>query len=158
MAFKIQRKDEKDAAIYELSGVIDELADFSPLKADRKIVVLDFEAVDRVNSYGVKKWLVAMKALAAGASLRYRRCPVGIVEQVNMVSGLHEVAQIESFYLPYGCQCHEDEVRQLVTTAEAKAPGFIDSLNERFACSRCDRKLEFADDEGIYFEFLGLGA
>jgi hypothetical protein len=81
-------------------------------------------------------------------------CRSVVVQQMSVVRTVGERVEIRSFYLPFECEACNSDYELLATAEEARAPEFLDKLNERYTCKRCSRKLTFMDDESTYFRFL----
>ncbi len=149
----IIKTEEGDTTIYSLSGNIDDNSDFSVIEPTSPNLVLDFQNVSSVNSYGIKKWAVLLTSLES-KNVSYRNIPTILVEQINIINHLRRGVTLESFYLPFGCESCDIEIDKLVTLEDVKTEGYFDSLDELYDCERCRSHLEFLDDEDIYFIFL----
>jgi hypothetical protein len=147
------------AARFDLEGAVDDVADFAVVVATPETsVVLDFDKVSSVNSYGIKKLMQLVNDLKGKSKvIRLQRCHTQMIETINMIPSLTQGVTVDSFYLPMECEPCNLEEEKLVTAAEAKASGFTDTLNERFPCDKCARHLTFLDDETFYFRFLTEG-
>lgn len=146
------------AQVFKLSGAIDDVFDFSPVTAaTANEVVIDFDGVSAINSFGVKKWSLAMQELK-GRKLRYANCRPVAVNQMNIVLALATGIYIESLYLPYECNGCVRESMIKVTGDEARAADFTEDLDAKFTCERCARTLEFIEDPDMYFHFLTRSA
>ncbi len=85
-----------------LSGVIDEDADFSTLKiAGHPEVELEMSQLKSINSCGIREW-IKWVGTANNAKITYVNCPKVIVDQINMVDGfLPANGRVLSFFVPY---------------------------------------------------------
>lgn len=142
---------------FELAGTIDNVADFTTLSAvATRVVELDMKKVMNANSFGIKKLLVLVAELnGKGKMILFHGCPSQLISTLNMIPSLTRAVRVESFGLPMACDACNTQYEKMVTAGEARAPGFITSLNERYPCDKCARQLTFVDDEQIYFRFLG---
>lgn len=97
---KMDRQGSK--SLLQLSGVIDEDADFSSLSLKGvEDVYIDLDSVKSINSCGIREWIKWI-GTAPSAKITYAKCPKVIVDQMNMVDGfLPANAKVESFYVPY---------------------------------------------------------
>jgi hypothetical protein len=150
---EINSKIDSETTTYILKGAIDERADFSIITPATQNVILDFDGITSINSYGVKKWVLLLNSLK-DKNIIYENCPTVLVEQINVIKHLNAGIKLLSFYLPFGCDSCDVEVDKLVTMEDVKEEGFMDSLDELYDCERCRSHLEFLDDEDIYFSFL----
>lgn len=145
---------EKRDDTYMLTGVIDELSDFSELlKATDGSVKLDLQGIQRINSYGIKNWILMLNKLQE-KNITFINCPVCFIEQINLVPGIQGRAKVDSFFLPFFCPECEEEYSVKVSFEESKKDGFVDELDDKYNCKECDSKMEFYDDVELYFDFL----
>lgn len=149
---KIEQKASQPGYFY-LKGSLDESADFSPLAVAGNQLTLDFEGLEKINSFGIRN-CVEMLAKMKGKEVVYVNCAVIFIEQINMVASLAAGVKIASFYVPFTCNSCDIETTKKVTMDAAKAPGFVKAINSTFDCPQCSRKLELTDDEDMYFGFL----
>ncbi len=141
-----------------IAGAIDET--FSVQEAGADLVghvIIDLGRLERISSFGVRKWIEFVGKLPAGAmGLYVIHAPPIVVDQLNMVEGFAGVAKILSLLAPYRCEkCNEDRVclvdvhKERDTLAEGKAPVH--------ACPVCAEALQFADIPGEFFDFVRMG-
>ncbi|MBN1204359.1 MAG: protein kinase [Myxococcaceae bacterium] len=138
-----------------VSGVIDEtfpLTSSSPELTG--IVIVDLGAVDRISSFGVRKWIEFVSKLPPGAiSVYVAFAPPVVVDQLNMVEGFAGVSRVLTVLAPYTCKtCGEDRLRAVNLMEEAAV------INENRApehnCPVCSNPLEFADLPGEFFGYM----
>jgi hypothetical protein len=96
-----------------LSGVIDENSDFAPLLLQPWLTNIDFSGVQRINSVGLRSWMLFISAWA-DKPLNYLNCPVAISDHLSMISFLlgspKRVVKVLSAMLPYDClKCNHTE-------------------------------------------------
>jgi hypothetical protein len=103
MSFSIAKRPDGTTLVLEVTGNIDEDANFTPPDLGSFMsVVLDLEKVTAINSVGIREWIKWMKGFPSSVQLAVRRCPKIIVDQINMVAGfLPTATTIQSFYVPY---------------------------------------------------------
>ncbi len=147
---------EKDGGDYvTIAGVIDENADLSPLAAlGARPVTVHLRAVRRINSYGVRTWIDAIRCIPATTSLRFIHTPPPVVDQCNMVNGFTGHGELVSFYAPMTCADCDEQVDQLFETAACKANGGRLPVTP---CPRCSRPMEVDDLEEQYLLFVREG-
>lgn len=137
-----------------ISGVIDET--FNPQEFARDLighVILDLGRVDRISSFGVRKWVEFASRLPPGASALYLiNAPPLVVDQLNMVEGFAGVTQVLSVLAPYTCpRCGEDRMRLVDLIAEA--PVIQESKAPAHTCPVCRSPLQFADLPSEFFDY-----
>ncbi|MBU8896501.1 serine/threonine protein kinase [Corallococcus sp. M34] len=137
-----------------ISGVIDETFPLNATSADLNgLLVLDLGRVERISSFGVRRWSEFAAKLPAGALGMYVvHAPPVVVDQLNMVEGFAGVTRVLSVLAPYTCRtCAEDRLRVVnlvddaAVLAEGKAPAH--------ACPVCANPLEFADQPSEFFDY-----
>lgn len=152
--FVINRKDERGISSCVLSGRIDENADLDRAFSNvMPHLVLDLEGIKMINSWGVRKWILAMKEIPQGTEIEYEKCSPRIVEQVNYVSNFLRPGKMNSFLAPYYClQCKKEMNITLIPEEFQKGPSLRAPQQN---CPDCQSPLEFNDLEEEYFSFLG---
>ena len=139
---------------FVLVGAIDDRVDFSAVIAcTTPEITLAFDGVASINSFGLRKMILMTGELKA-KTIRYEDCRVVLIGQFNMVPTLMAKAEVTSFYVPYECTGCDIEVEKRVVTRDAAQPGFLAKLNTMFTCDRCNRHLNFMEDETLYFQFV----
>ncbi|HTM19858.1 MAG TPA: STAS domain-containing protein [Kofleriaceae bacterium] len=136
-----------------VAGVIDENADLAPLQAaaGAGAVEVDFSGVRRINSYGVRAWMNAMRELQQpGVRVSFVRCPAHVIDQVNMVHGFLGAAHVESLIAPRLCEDCDEHADQLIELAELRGRG---GKLPDLACPRCGHPMDL-DDVAHKYELL----
>jgi serine/threonine protein kinase len=138
-----------------LSGAIDETFSPQALAADNVgHVLLDLGQLERISSFGVRKWIDFVSKVPTGAlSLTIIHAPPIVVDQLNLVEGFAGVSKVLSLLAPYRCNtCNEDRLRlvDVIEQAEVIAAGQAPDHN----CPVCESKLEFADMPAEFFDFV----
>ncbi|QSQ25137.1 serine/threonine protein kinase [Pyxidicoccus parkwayensis] len=137
-----------------VSGVIDETF---PLTANSPeltgLLVVDLGRVERISSFGVRRWIEFAGKLPAGAlGLYVVHAPPVMVDQLNMVEGFAGVARVLSVLAPYTCPtCNEDRLRVVNLQDEQKA--LAEERAPEHTCPVCSNPLEFADQPGEFFDY-----
>lgn len=92
----------REQLLIRMSGAINEVADFSPVKfAKKPKVEIDLEELTMLNSVGLRSFGIWAGALA-NEVLEFSHCPKFFIDQVNMISGfIPRRARVISFYVPY---------------------------------------------------------
>ncbi|MDQ3262066.1 MAG: serine/threonine protein kinase, partial [Myxococcota bacterium] len=137
-----------------VAGVIDETFDPSLFSADlRGHVLLDVGSVERLSSFGVRKWMEFTRQVPVSVTKLYlMHLPPFFVDQLNMVDGFAGVADVVSLLAPYTCtHCGEDRVR-IVDLREDRETIASGSAPEH-SCPVCTRPLQFADQPGEFFDY-----
>jgi serine/threonine protein kinase len=137
-----------------ISGVIDETFPLSSSSGDLNgIIILDLGGVDRISSFGVRKWIEFVSKLPNGAISMYMVfAPPVVVDQLNMVEGFGGVSRVLSVLAPYTCKsCSEDRLRSVNLADEAQA--ISENRAPEHTCPVCANPLEFADLPGEFFDY-----
>jgi len=133
-------------------GVIDENSDLSPLvRLGERPIRVHLRGVRRVNSFGVRAWMDAIRRVPITAKLTFVHCPPPVVDQCNMVQGFLGHGRIESFYAPMTCAECDEQLDQLFETAACRAIG---GKLPPTPCPRCGRPMEVDDLEEQYLLFV----
>lgn len=151
-AFTIDVVPADDADEVTIAGVIDENADLSPLvRLGQRPIRIHLRGVRRINSFGVRAWMDAIRRVPITARLSFVHCPPPVVDQCNMVSGFLGHGRLESFYAPMTCAECDEQIDQLFETAACRANGGKLPLTP---CPRCGRPMEVDDLEEQYLLFV----
>lgn len=135
-------------------GVIDETF---PLTAGSPelngLLVVDLGRVERISSFGVRRWIEFAAKLPPGAmGLYVVHAPPVMVDQLNMVEGFAGVARVVSLLAPYTCRsCNEDRLRVVNLLDEAQV--IAEERAPEHPCPVCGNALEFADLPGEFFDY-----
>jgi eukaryotic-like serine/threonine-protein kinase len=153
MDLRIQELKRSDTTTwFALSGEILSACDFAPiLNAPTENVVLDLEGVVRINSAGVRDWLMFVSSLErAGKKITLERCSVSIVQQLNVIAGFRGRGIVASVFAPYYCNSCDRGHRELIElTIDVGVP----DLEQAVMCPRCKAPMEFDDLAGSYLGF-----
>ncbi|QRO01329.1 protein kinase [Archangium violaceum] len=137
-----------------IAGIIDETFPLTSASPDLGgLLIVDLGQVERISSFGVRRWIeFASKLPPGGISLYVVNAPPVMVDQLNMVEGFVGVARVLSVLAPYTCRtCGEDRLRlvdlqtESAVIAEGRAP--------EHSCPVCAGKLEFADLPSEFFDY-----
>lgn len=149
-AFRVKRDEQ---GVLHLSGVIDESADlsfFGSLSAMGSHARLNMHKVRRVNSYGVRAWIDAVRLLPRGVTFELLECPPSVVDQLNMVAGfVGGHGRVTSFYAPMACDKCGLERDFLFQVADFRTTGKLPPV----ACPRCSTIMVVDDLEEQYLMF-----
>lgn len=153
MGFAINKKSEGANTVFELSGNIDEDANFGIPDVTASAVVLDLEKVTAINSVGIREWIKWVKSFPASAKLAVRRCPKIIVDQINMVAGfLPQDTVVQSFFVPYYADSSGNEKMVLFENGKEFGP---EGLNPpETVTDDSGEPMEMDVIEAKYFKFL----
>jgi eukaryotic-like serine/threonine-protein kinase len=151
-AFRVEATaGEGGGKTLKLAGVVDEHADlrfFNDLHGDVK---LSMRGVRRINSYGVRAWIDAIRKVPADCQLEIIECPPPVVDQMNMVAGFLGRGKVTSFYAPMLCDHCTHEMDQLFTVEACReAGGKLPPLT----CPRCGKPMGVDDIEDQYLLFV----
>ncbi|MBK8012108.1 MAG: hypothetical protein IPK13_12230 [Deltaproteobacteria bacterium] len=130
-------------------------------------IIIDTAHVDRLNSFGLRTWLLWISELSkAERPLFFVRCAPPIVTQANYVANFLGSGQVLSFYAPYWCSVCGGSALELIelraptptpTPTPAPTPAPAPDHRPRPAtrlCSACALPLELAEVEEEYFGLI----
>lgn len=143
--------------VYKFSGDVDEhfrQKDVPRIRAPR--ITFQLEDVNNFNSCGIREWIYLVRDIGELGALRFVKCSVTMIDQINMVPDSLGNGTVDSFFAPYYCEDHNEvnrliEVREhLSKIAAREAP--------QMACEHCKKTLEFDALEDSYFLFASTDA
>jgi hypothetical protein len=149
--------------VVRLMGIIDEDVNFSVLlrfaqELPKKKVrlVLDLDGVSRINSCGVREWLLFIERLAAIIEFQFDNVCELFIEQSSMMPKVLGTAKtlVISFKAPFWCKhCQENRV-VLMTPDEVKFTEDGSAQVTAAKCEHCKNPMEFDSLVDEYFDFL----
>jgi len=149
-AIEVVQRDGADHV--SMSGVIDENADLALLGTlGARPVRFNMKSVRRINSYGVRSWMEAIRRIPRDAEISFIHCPPPVIDQCNMVAGFLGHGRLLSFYAPMTCTECDEQIDQLFETAACRANG---NKLPATPCPRCGRPMEVDDLEDQYLLFV----
>jgi hypothetical protein len=139
---------------YKFVGDVDEhfrQKDVPRIKASRITFIL--EHINNFNSCGIREWIYLIRDMSEIGHVRFTRCSVTMIDQINMVPDSLGTGTVESFFAPYYCAEH-GEVNHLITVSDT-ATDLASRTAPEMRCDQCNSKLEFDALEESYFLFAG---
>jgi len=139
-----------------ISGMIDESSDFSELfKKNHEVLFLDLKNIHRINSSGVRKWVLALDKLK-DVEIHYINCSFSVVDQLSMVPEfLNKKCFVESFDARYVCEnCNTSQTVTLVVGFDIQAGEKNYTDGPERLCPDCKQKMEFDHNPDSYLFFL----
>ncbi|MBX7101821.1 MAG: protein kinase, partial [Myxococcaceae bacterium] len=139
----------------QLLGVIDETFDHRQWGPLSGTLVLDVGRVERITSFGVRKWSEFVKSTPPGVNAIYLlHAGPTFVDQLNIVLGFGGVAQVLSVLVPYTCgNCGSEQLRVLDVGA-----GNIPDDPPVHTCARCNGELRFDEVWSEYIDYFRQAA
>ena len=135
-----------------LTGVIDENADLALIGTlGGRPARFHMRSVRRINSYGVRSWIDAIRKIPRDTDLTFVQCPPPVIDQCNMVAGFLGHGRLESFFAPMTCPECDEQIDQLFETEACRANGGKLPVTP---CPRCSRPMEVDDLEEQYLLFV----
>lgn len=143
--------ESTDGQLWRLSGVIDENADLGFMETLSGHALLNLKGVRRINSYGVRSWIEAVRKVPHGTIVEFIECPPPVVDQMNMVQGFLGRGMVTSFYAPMACERCDLEKDHLFQVADCRAAG---GKIPAVPCPKCNQPMEIDDLEEQYLLFV----
>lgn len=165
--FKLHYSDLENGVLLKLTGQIDEDVNFGAILGEvhemasmgapeggLPRVFFDLQKVERINSCGVREWLLFLEKLQLKFKVEFRVASEAFIEQANIVPGIlgpngTPVHQIE---IPYFCASCDERTRQLVPVASVKRTDGFTAPESK--CAKCGSAQELDALEEEYFSFL----
>jgi hypothetical protein len=133
----------------------DERTDFSRVDlAGYRRVTFDTSQIVRINSFGVRQWIMFLRELPRELRYDFERASVEFIKHCNMVADMLGRGTVSSFYAPYVCDpCKRDteqllEVASLSRAVLKEPPGF--------RCPECGGPEELDEVPARYFAFINF--
>lgn len=148
---KSERVGSKTSVV--LAGIIDEGAELSVFNELHGDAVVDLAGIKRINSYGVRLWVDAMRRIPTDARVVFVRSSPPMIEQMNMIHGFFGPAELRSFFAPMICPACEESLNELFEVGPCRDAG--GNLSE-VKCPGCGETMELDDIEDQFLFFLRL--
>jgi hypothetical protein len=107
------------------------------------------KAVRRINSYGVRSWIEAIRMIPPDVTLELLECPPSVVDQINMVTGFIGRGKVVSFYAPMACDGCGHEEDHLFYVEDYRRAGHLPDVH----CPNCNAIMQVDDLEEQYLLF-----
>ena len=153
---------ELNTAFIQLIGILSEDTSYDeiwaalPSAPSVKRIVFDLSGVTRINSCGVRSWLLLLEALQAKWALSFELVNEVFLEQAVVVPDVlgKPKAPVDAFRLPYFCtQCSAGK-HMLVQTSSINAEQADPLASVAPNCARCSIPMKLDAIEEEYREFL----
>jgi ABC-type transporter Mla MlaB component len=149
--FRIDAQVDGEVSRLVVSGVIDEHADLTALKEVRGDVEVNLKGVRRINSFGVRAWIDAIRKIPQSTRLVFVQCPPPVIDQMNMVAGFLGHGELRSFFAPMTCEECDEQLEELFDVRKCRDQGGKLPL---VPCPRCNRAMGLDDLEEQYLLFV----
>jgi len=150
-SFRVEVKEGEGGRHVALFGIIDEHAELTFFGELHGHVKLNLKGVRRINSFGVRSWIDAIRRVPSDALVEFIECPPPVVDQMNMVAGFLGRGKVASFFAPMACEHCDVEFDHLVTVAECRKNG---NKIPTVRCPKCGKPMEVDDLEDQYLLFV----
>lgn len=149
-SFKVEGLEVDGGRLIKLFGVVDEHPDLSFFSRLRGKVQVSMRGIRRINSFGVRSWIDAIRKVPPDATVEFIECPPPVIDQINMVAGFLGKGKVVSFYAPMTCEACDVEMNQLFEVTEVKKLGKLPEVR----CPKCRKPMEVDDLEEQYLLFV----
>ncbi|MBI4508505.1 MAG: hypothetical protein HY698_02635 [Deltaproteobacteria bacterium] len=149
--FRVEGTDVEGGKTLRLHGVVDEHADLSFFGQLKGRVQISLKSVRRINSYGVRAWIDAIRKVPSGVEFEFIECPPPVVDQMNMVTGFLGRGKVASFFAPLACGSCDIEQDHLFSVVDCRAKG---NKLPSVKCPKCGGEMEVDDLEEQYLLFV----
>ena len=136
-----------------IGGVFDETVNLDGMISGKEFseIRFNFSAVKRINSSGVRKWLLFLQNHKGQLKISLDAAPPCVVEQMNLIAGFLDGVMVRSIFLPYVCTQCDHEHMELIESAEfAKLKTELPVMT----CSSCNHpnmEFDYLPEEYLYF-------
>lgn len=157
---RIEFETENELAVVRPVGVIDEDSNLSVIiqaiaqSQGIRGVQFDLGHVSRMNSCGVREWILLVERLSASFRCSFVNVNELIVEQANMIPGIFgKRGAVLSFHAPYFCESCSAEQSVLLKPADVSI-GDGGPVVPVINCNKCSSPLVFDWEPSEYFHFI----
>lgn len=148
----IDIQQSANEVVYRFNGEVDEhFRQREVPRIAKPNITFILEDIATFNSCGIREWIYLVREIGELGALRFKRCSVAMIDQINMVPDSLGKGVVESFFAPYYCGCG-GEVNRLITVADS-LNHLVSKHAPEFKCENCGNTLEFDALEESYFLF-----
>lgn len=148
-----------DALLVKLSGSLTEFSEeaLSRLhKYSQKSATINFEALEQLNSSGVRIWTFFIAAFTAKRKVTFINCPEIVVTQCAMIPQVSKNCDVQSIVGRFRCAKCQTITKQLYDLAALREEGLLLDPDTGPPCAKCGMILETMEDE-TFFDFINEG-
>lgn len=144
--FRMSVRPSAEATEVILQGSITERTTLAIPEQLGRHVVVDGGGVERINSMGVRAWILFFERLTSlGLPVTVRRLSPALVLQASMISSFLGNSQVESFLAPYACPSCDHALDQEF--------GIGEPVPDALRCPKCAGEMEFDSEKDAYLAF-----
>ncbi len=153
----VQQNINDHQVIYTFDGNVDEHFNFQNFPYTFKpLVIFNLEKINQFNSVGIRSWIQMIKQFHGKCDLKFVKCSVTMIDQINMIPHTLGHGTIESFYAPYFCDKDKKESNRLINL-NIDFQKLLKNQAPEFDCEKCGGTLSFDAIEESYFQFVQQG-
>lgn len=143
--------------VYNLSGRLDEYADFESLIAAPDPLKLNLGKILSINSIGVRKFL-AFSIARTPKKFEFYECTADFIANINVIPQMlgtpADAGQIKSFFVPFSCETCKRVESGLFETAALTFDGNDEVEIAARPCSKCGVAMDLDVEKSEFFMFL----
>ena len=141
--YKVERKDTCTTVFLRGDLVNDVKPSFESLEAlfETRELIFDCEGLGKINSIGVRHWLMFLDRISKAHDFSFRCCREGFMDTATMIPGFTRNRQIESFYTNISCASCVNEKSVLVKVKKKKAV-----RPDPVTCEKCGNNMETSEN------------
>jgi hypothetical protein len=141
--YKVEKKETSTTIFLRGDLVNDVRTSFESLEAlfETRDLIFDCEGLGKINSIGVRHWLMFLDRISKAHDFRFRNCREGFMDTAIMIPGFTRNRPIDSFYTAITCSgCHnEKSVLFKVKKNKTVNP-------EAIICEKCGNAMETSEN------------
>jgi len=141
--YKVEKQDTS-TTVFLLGDLVNDVKpSFDSLEVlfETRDLIFDCEDLGKINSIGVRHWLMFLDRISKAHDFRFRNCREGFMDTAVMIPGFTRNRPIDSFYTNVACQGCANEKSMLVKVKSKKAV-----RPEPVTCEKCGNSMEIADN------------
>ena len=160
---RIEMEVEGSTVTVRPVGTIDEDVNFSVVLnlinefgPGMQLLQFDLGRVTRLNSCGVREWLLFMEKLGTRVKVAFLSVGERFIEQANMIPNTfgRKGTPVLSFYAPYFCPQCKTESMAILKPSDVKHAGDGSYIPPVVSCRQCNSMMDFDSIISEYFGFL----
>lgn len=152
-ALKWNLETSADGTTVHLSGAITEDSDLGRLATElqnAQTVRFYLNGVARINSVGVRDWILFLGEVTRGKQVELLECPPVLVAQMNMITNFTQNTRVVSIQMPFCCEACDKEIVISCDVSSGEPPTELPTP----VCDEDGTEMIFDDLPELYFRFL----
>jgi len=141
--YKIERKSSC-TIVYLMGDLVNDVkASFESLETlfETRDLIFDCDSLGKINSIGVRHWLMFLDRIAKAHEFRFRNCRESFMDTALMIPGFTRNRPVDSFFTAFCCTGCTNEKSLLIPVNHGKP-----NVPTDMTCEKCGNAMEVTEE------------